>query len=76
MLGREPRLPHTTMRWLIISLMVINGIQLVVLQLSINSSALPDVGLTLIYLVISTVGLLAALALVAYAYARGRAPKG
>ncbi len=76
MLGREPRLPHTTMRWLIISLMVINGIQLVVLQLSINSSARPDVGLTLTYLVISAVALLIALGLVAYAFARGQEPKG
>ena len=37
MLGREPRLPHTVVRWLIITLMLVNGVQLVLLQAAINS---------------------------------------
>ena len=72
MLGREPRLPHRTTRWLIITLMLINGIQLVLLQLAINSSALYDVAQTWIYVAISLVALLLSTALIAYGFARSR----
>ncbi len=72
MLGREPQLPHTTMRWLIIVLMLINGFQLVMLQLAINSSALRDVAATWTYVAISAAALLLTLALLAYAFLVGR----
>jgi hypothetical protein len=72
MLGREPRLPHRTTRWLIISLMLINGAQLVLLQLAINSSALYEVGETWMYVGISLVALLLSTGLIAYAFARSR----
>ena len=70
MLGREPRLPHRTMRWLIISLMLINGIQLVLLQGAINSSALYNVGETWTYVGISLAALLVSTGLLAYAFLR------
>ncbi len=71
--GREPRLPHHTMRWLIILLMLINGIQLVLLQGAINSSALYNVGETWTFVGISLAALLLSTGLVAYAFLRGRA---
>jgi hypothetical protein len=72
MLGREPRLPHRTTRWLIISLMLINGIQLVLLQLAINSSALYHVSETWTYVAISFAALLLSTGLIVYAFARSR----
>jgi hypothetical protein len=72
MLGREPRLPHGTMRWLIITLMLINGVQLVLLQLAINSSALYNVGETWTYVLISLAALLLSTGLIAYAFLRSR----
>jgi hypothetical protein len=72
MLGRTPRLPHVTMRWLIIALMLLNGFQLVLLQLAINSSALRDVAATWLYVAISGGILLLSLALIAWAFARSR----
>ncbi len=68
MLGREHRIPHLTMRWLIISLMLINGIQLVLLQGAINSSALYQVGETWTYVGISFVALLLSTGLIAYLF--------
>lgn len=70
MLGREPRLRHHLMRWLIVSLMLINGIQLVLLQGAINSSALYNVGETWTYVEISLAALLVSTGLVAYAFLR------
>jgi hypothetical protein len=70
MLGREPRLPHRTTRWLIISLMLINGIQLVLLQGAINSSALYNVGETWTYVGISFAALLLSTGLIAYVFLR------
>lgn len=72
MLGREPRLPHTTMRWLIIALMVINGIQLILLQATINATLSLDPSGTWTYLALSFVALLLSGGLLAYAFARGR----
>jgi len=72
MLGRGPRLPHRTTRWLIISLMLINGVQLVLLQLAINSSALYHVGETWNYVAISFAALLLSTGLIAYAFMRSR----
>ena len=76
MLGREPRLPHGAMRWLIISLMVINGIQVVLLQGAINSSARYNVGETWIYVGLSLAALLLSTGLLVYAFARSRMRKG
>jgi membrane protein implicated in regulation of membrane protease activity len=72
MLGREPRLPHRTLRWLIVALMLLNGVQLVLLQLAINSSALYDVGQTWTYVVISLVAVVISTALLGVAFLRGR----
>ena len=72
MLGREPRLPHRATRWLIVSLMLINGIQLVLLQLAINSSALYNVSETWAYVAISFAALLLSTGLIAYAFVRSR----
>ena len=72
MLGREPRLPHRITRWLIISLMLINGVQLVLLQLAINSSALYNVGETWTYALISLGAVLLSTGLIAYAFIRSR----
>ncbi len=75
MLGREPRLPHVTMRWLIITLMVINGIQLILLQATINSTLSLDFGRTWLYVAASFVALVLSALLIAYAFARSRNPK-
>jgi hypothetical protein len=72
MLGREPRLSHTAMRWLIISLMVINGLQLVLLQATINATASLDFSQVWLYVGLSFVGLLASAALIAYGFFIGR----
>jgi uncharacterized membrane protein len=72
MLGREPRLPHVTMRWLIISLMVINGIQLVLLQATINGTLSLDFDRVWLYVGLSFVALLLALGLIGYAFLRSR----
>ena len=72
MLGREPRLPHVAMRWLIVALMLINGIQLVLLQGAINSSALRDAGTTWTYVALSAGALLVSALLIALAFALGR----
>lgn len=74
MLGRVPRLPHVVMRWLIITLMLLNGAQLVLLQGAINSSALGQVGTTWTYVAISAAVLLLCAALIAYAFIRGGTP--
>ena len=71
MLGREPRLPHAVMRVLIISLLVLNGLQLVLLQGAINSSAMREVDTTWLYTAISAGLTLCAGALIFYAYRRG-----
>jgi hypothetical protein len=72
MLGREPRLPHRAMRWLIISLMLVNGVQLVLLQAAINSSALYRVNETWTYVGLSLAALLLSTGLIAFAFARSR----
>jgi hypothetical protein len=72
MLGRVPRLPHGVIRWIIITLMLLNGVQLVLLQLAINSSAQGQLDTTWTYVAISAVGVLCALGVIAYAFARGR----
>lgn len=68
MLGHEPRLPHATTRWLIIALMLLNGFQLVMLQLAINSSALREVATTWTYVAISGAALLVAFAIIAWIF--------
>jgi TRAP-type C4-dicarboxylate transport system permease small subunit len=74
MLGREPRLPHGVMRVLIIALMLLNGAQLVILQAAINSSAREQLDTTWTYVAISAGGVILALALIAYGFARSRPP--
>ncbi len=75
MLGRTPRLPHTTMRWLIITLMLVNGIQLVLLQATINATTSLEFGQTWIYVALSFVALLISAALIALGFVRGRGPE-
>ena len=72
MLGCEPRLPHAVLRGLIISLMVLNGLQLVLLQGAINSSELRDVGTTWLYMALAAGLLLVSGLLLLYAFWRGR----
>ena len=74
MLGRVPRLPHSTMRWLIISLMLLNGIQLVLLQLTINSTLSLDFTQPWLYVSVSFVCLLIAGGLIAFAFTQSRKP--
>jgi hypothetical protein len=76
MLGRSPRLSHNLMRWLIIALMVLNGIQLVLLQGAINSSALGQVDTTWMYTAVSAGICLVAGGLIAFAFARSRSAGG
>ena len=71
MLGDAPKLPHATMRWLMIILMLLNGGQLVLLQLAINSSAMRDVGTTWLYVAISGGVLLLSVAILIYAFVLG-----
>ncbi len=72
MLGRTPRLPHGTMRWLIIVLMVINGLQLVLLQATINGTLSLDFDQVWLYVGLSFVALLLASGLIGYAFLRSR----
>ena len=72
MLGREPRLPHMTMRWLIVILMLVNGVQLVLLQATINASLSLEYGQTWTYVGLSLVALLISGGLIAYAFVRSR----
>ena len=72
MLGREPRISHTTMRWLIISMMVINGVQLALLQGTINATMSLDFAQVWTYVAISFAGLLLSAGLLAYAFMRRR----
>src|SRR5262245_54266750 len=75
MLGREPRLPHVTLRWLIITLMLVNGVQLVLLQATINAALSLGYGQTWTYVGLSLVALLISVGLIAYAFARSRGRK-
>jgi hypothetical protein len=72
MLQREPRLPHVAMRWLIIALLLINGVQLVLLQGVINATLSLDFGSTWLYVGISLGLLLLAGAIIGYAFLRSR----
>jgi hypothetical protein len=72
MLGREPRLSHTTMRWLIISLMVINGIQLILLQATINATLSLDFGQVWLYVGLSFAALIVSAGLITYGFLAGR----
>lgn len=74
MLGRVPRLPHRTMRWLIISLMLLNGIQLVLLQLTINSTLSLDFNQPWLYVGASLICLLISGGLIAFAFQQSRRP--
>ena len=74
MLGRVPRLPHRVMRWLIISLMLLNGIQLVLLQLTINSTLSLDFSQPWLYVGASFICLLISGALIGFAFLQGRKP--
>jgi hypothetical protein len=72
MLGREPRLKHSTMRWLIITLMVINGVQLVILQATINAALTLQSDRTWLYVALSFGALCVSAALIGYAFYRSR----
>lgn len=72
MLGREPRLPHGVMRWLIISMMIMNGIQLILLQATINSTLSLQFADTWLFVGLSFIGLLFSGGVLAYAFALGR----
>lgn len=76
MLGREPRLPHRILQWLIVALMLINGGQLVLLQAAINSSALDRVNETWTYVAISAGAALVSTLLIVYGFViSGRAKR-
>jgi nitrogen fixation/metabolism regulation signal transduction histidine kinase len=72
MLQREPKLPHIAMRWLIIALLLINGVQLVLLQGVINATLSLDFSSTWLFVGISLVLLLLAGAIIGYAFLRSR----
>ncbi len=72
MLGRQPRLSHRTMRWLILSLMLINGAQLVLLQATINASISLQFEQTWLFVSLSGAALLLTAVVLAFAFARGR----
>jgi hypothetical protein len=74
MLGRVPRLSHRTMRWLIISLMLLNGIQLVLLQLTINSTLSLDFSQPWLYVGASLICLLVSGGIIAFAFQQSRKP--
>lgn len=76
MSGREPRLSHTTMRWLIISMMVINGIQIALLQGTINATMSLDFAQVWTYVALSFAGLLLSIGLIAYAFVPRSRGKG
>lgn len=68
MLGREPRLSSTTMRWLIISLMVVNGLQLILLQATINATLSLDFGQVWLYVGLSFALLIVSAGLIIYGF--------
>ncbi len=72
MLGREPRLSHAVMRWLIIGLMIINGLQLILLQTTINASISRDYGQVWLCVGLSFAALLGSAILIAYGFWVGR----
>lgn len=72
MLGREPRLSHVVMRWLIISLMAINGIQLVLLQATINATIARDFGQVWLFVALSFAALVVSIGLIGYGFLAGR----
>lgn len=72
MLGRAPRLPHGTMRWLIIALMLINGVQLVLLQATINATISLEWDQTWTYVALSFAALVVTAALIGFAFASSR----
>ncbi len=72
MLGREPRLSHATMRWLIISLMLVNGIQLVLLQATINATLSLEFDQVWLFVGLSLVALLVSTGLIAYGFLAGK----
>ena len=74
MLGRGPRLPHRVMRWLIIALLGLNGVQLVLLQGAINSSELRQLDTTWAFIAASAGILLLTGTLIGYAFWRARRP--
>jgi hypothetical protein len=63
------------MRWLIIALMLINGVQLVLLQATINATISLQWSQTWTYVALSFVALLVSAALIAYGFARGKGPE-
>jgi hypothetical protein len=63
------------MRWLIIGLMLLNGVQLVLLQATINATASLEFDQMWTYVALSFVALLAAAGLIAYGFARSRGGK-
>ncbi len=68
MLGREPRLSHNAMRWLILSMMVINGLQLALLQGTINATMSLDFAQVWTCVALSFGGLLLSAGILAYAF--------
>lgn len=72
MLGREPRLSHVVMRWLIISLMLVNGIQLVLLQATINATLSLDFGQVWLFVGLSLVAFLVSAGLITFGFIAGR----
>jgi hypothetical protein len=72
MLQREPRLPHVAMRWLLIALLLINGVQLVLLQGVINATLSLDFSSTWLFVAVSLGLLLLAGAIIGYAFLRSR----
>lgn len=74
MLGRGPRVPHEVLRWLIIGLLALNGVQLVLLQGAINSSELRQLDTTWTFVAVSAAILLLTGVLIGYAFWRARRP--
>ncbi len=72
MLGREPRLSHVAMRWLIISLMVVNGLQLVLLQATINATLSLDFDQVWLFVGLSFAALVVSVGLIAFGFLAGK----
>lgn len=72
MLGREPRLSHVAMRWLIISLMVVNGLQLVLLQATINATLSLDFDQVWLFVGLSFAALVVSVRLIAFGFLAGK----